>query len=107
MAARRLELVAEVMERSSRSFLTEAVGFRPHLALDLGSGLGHTARLIAKVLGSQRVVGVERAEDFLSKAKSDVLEGISFIGGDVRQMPLLHSGEADLIHARLLLAHLP
>jgi len=107
LAARRLELVAEVMERSSRSFLTEAVGFRPHLALDLGSGLGHTTRLIAEVLGSQRVVGVERAEDFLSKARSGTLEGVSFIGGDVTQMPLLHSGEADLIHARLLLAHLP
>lgn len=107
LASRRLELVAEVMERSSRSFLAEAVGFRPHLALDLGSGLGHTTRLIAEVLGSRRVVGVERSEDFLSKARSGTPEGVSFIGGDVTQMPLPHGGEADLIHARLLLAHLP
>jgi hypothetical protein len=44
LAARRLELVAELMEASSRSFLAQAVGFRPHLALDLGSGLGHTTQ---------------------------------------------------------------
>jgi ubiquinone/menaquinone biosynthesis C-methylase UbiE len=107
LASRRLELVAEVMERSSRSFLAEAVSFRPHLALDLGSGLGHTTRLIAEVLGSRRVVGIEHSEGFLSKARSGTLEGVSFIGGDVTQIPLLHGGEADLIHARLLLAHLP
>lgn len=106
LASRRLELVAEVMEPSSRSFLAEAVGFRPRLALDLGSGLGHTTRLIAEVLGPEKVVGIERSEVSLSKARSGALEGVSFLDHDVTQMPLPHSGEADLTHARLLLAHL-
>lgn len=107
LASRRLELVAEVMEPSSRSFLAEAVGFHPRLALDLGSGLGHTTRLIAEVLDPERVVGIERSEVSLSKARAGAPEGVSFVDHDVTRMPLPHSGEADLIHARLLLAHLP
>ena len=107
LAARRLELVAELMEPSSRSFLAQAVGFCPHLALDLGSGLGHTTRLIAEVTGSESVICIERSENLLSKARASAPEGVSFIGHDITQMPLPHGGEADLIHARLLLTHLP
>lgn len=110
LASRRLELLAAVMESSSRSLLSEAIGFSPRLALDLGSGLGYTTRLISEVLGPERVVGLERSENFLAKARASAPEGpqgISFLDHDVTQVPLPHEGEADLIHARLLLAHLP
>ena len=106
-AADRLALVAELSEGATASFLAEAVGFRPRLALDLGCGLGHTTRLIAEVLRPDRVVGVERSANFLSKARATVREGISFVEHDVTRMPLPHGGEVDLIYARMLLSHLP
>jgi SAM-dependent methyltransferase len=105
--ANRLALVAELFEGASRSLLSDAVGFRPRLALDLGCGPGHTTRLLAEVLRPDRVVGVERSANLLSKARVAASEGISFARHDVTRMPLPHGGEADLIYARLLLSHLP
>jgi hypothetical protein len=53
-AARRLALLAEVFEPTSRAFL-DHVGTRlagpPGLAVDLGCGPGHTTRLLSSVLG--------------------------------------------------------
>jgi trans-aconitate 2-methyltransferase len=106
-AADRLALVAEFSERSTRTFLSEVVGFHPRLALDLGCGPGYTTRLIAEVLRPDRVVGVERSASFLSRARANAREGISFVEHDVTRMPLPHSGEADLIYARMVLSHLP
>ena len=106
-ASDRLALLAELFEGATASFLSEAVGSRPRLALDLGSGLGHTTRLIAQVLEPGKVVGVERAANFLSKARAAAREGISFVEHDATRMPLPHGGEADLIYARTLLSHLP
>ncbi|HZB10949.1 MAG TPA: class I SAM-dependent methyltransferase [Rubrobacter sp.] len=106
-AADRLALVAELFEGASRSLLSDAVGFRPRLALDLGCGVGHTTRLLAEVLRPVRVVGVERSANFLSKARVAAPEEVSFVRHDVTWTPLPHSGEADLIYARLLLSHLP
>ena len=106
-AADRLALLAELFEGATGSFLSEAVGFRPRLALDLGCGLGHTTHLIAEVLRPDRVVGVERSANFLSKARATAREGLSFVEHDVTRMPLPHGGEANLIYARTLLSHLP
>jgi trans-aconitate 2-methyltransferase len=105
--ADRLTLVAELFERASESFLSEAVGFRPRLALDLGCGVGHTTRLLAEVLRSDRVVGVDRSANLLSKARVAASDEISFVRRDVARAPLPHGGQADLIYARLLLSHLP
>ena len=105
--ADRLALAAELFEGTSGSFLSEAVGFRPRLALDLGCGVGHTTRLLAEVLRPERVVGVERSANFLSKARGAAPEEVSFVRHDVTLAPLPHGGEADLIYARLLLSHLP
>ena len=69
LAARRLGLVAEVFAPTTRAFLAE-VDFRPRLALDLGSGLGHTTRLIADVLKPTKAVGIEASAAFLSAAQS-------------------------------------
>jgi SAM-dependent methyltransferase len=105
--ANRLALVAELFEGASRSLLSDAVGFRPRLALDLGCGPGHSTRLLAEELRPDRVVGVERSANFLSKARVAASEGVSFVRHDVTRTPLPHGGEADLIYARLLLSHLP
>ncbi len=61
----RLAFVADLFDESSRAFLSEAVGFRPRLALDLGCGPGHTTRLLAEVLRPGRVVGVDRSVNLL------------------------------------------
>jgi trans-aconitate 2-methyltransferase len=105
--ADRLALVADLFDESSRTFLSEALGFRPRLALDLGCGTGHTTRLVDEVLRPDRVVGVDRSTSLLSKARTGVRDRISFVVRDVTRMPLPHGGEADLIYARLLLSHLP
>jgi trans-aconitate 2-methyltransferase len=105
--AARLALVADLFEGTSRALLSEAVGFRPRLALDLGCGPGHTTRLLAEVLRPDRVVGVDRSVNLLSKARIAAPEEVSFVSQDATRMPLPHGGEADLIYARLLLSHLP
>lgn len=107
LAARRLDLVAEVFAPTSRAFLAEVIGFCPRLALDLGSGLGHTTRLIADTLGPTETVGIEVSVAFLSAARATTQDNsVSFIEHDVTKMPLPLGG-VDLIFARFLLAHLP
>lgn len=106
LAARRLELVAEVFAPTSRTFLAQTVDFRPRLALDLGSGLGHTTRLIADELEPEATVGIEASPTFLSAARSTTRDSsVSFVEHDVTKMPL-PPGDAGLIFARFLLTHL-
>lgn len=104
--AARLALVAELFDGTTRSFLLEAVGSRPRLALDLGCGVGHTTRLVAEVLRPDLAFGVDRSASFLSKARATAAGGISFFRRDVTRLPLPYGGEADLIFTRLLLSHL-
>ena len=105
--ADRLAFVADLLDESSRAFLSGAIGFRPRLALDFGCGPGHTTRLVNEVLRPDRVVGVDRSANLLSKAMAATRERVLFVDHDVTQMPLPHGGNADLIYARLLLSHLP
>lgn len=107
IASRRLRLLSEVFAPTSREFLGEAVRFRPHVALDLGCGPGHTTHLIAEVLKPDRTIGVERSEAFLSEARATEHGGVSFVEHDVTEMPLPVADEMDFIHARFLLSHLP
>jgi len=59
-AARRLDLLADLFEPASRTFLERVAGLdglagrRPGLAVDLGCGTGHTTRLVAEVLRPAR-----------------------------------------------------
>ncbi len=108
--AERLALVAQLFESTSRAFLVDAfdtVDVRPRLALDLGCGPGHTTRLLVDALRPRRAVGVDRSTTLLGKARAARITGACFVAHDVTRMPLPHTGEADLIHARLLLSHLP
>ena len=106
LAARRLGLVSEVFAPTSRAFLAE-VGFRPRLALDLGSGPGHTTRLVADTLQPTKTVGIEASKAFLSAARTTTQNSsVSFVEHDVTRMPL-PLRDPDLIFARFLLSHLP
>ena len=63
-----------------------------HTALDLGSGFGGVARLVAARSGA-RVLGVERATAYVSVAREltarcGLADRVRFLGGDVTALPL-------------------
>ncbi len=79
------------------------MGFRPHLALDLGCAAGRTTRLLADVTEAALVVGIDISEAFLSSAPR--APGIAYVCADAtRPFP---TRPPDLVYARLVLAHLP
>jgi trans-aconitate 2-methyltransferase len=105
-AGDRLDLVARVFEPTSRRFLERVAPRSPGLALDLGCGPGNTTRLIADALQPLLTVGLDRSGPFLERARRGAPVGVEFIEHDVFVTPF-PSGPADVIYARLVLAHLP
>jgi trans-aconitate 2-methyltransferase len=70
LAADRLRVVAQVFDPNSEAFVSETVLERPRLAVDLGCGPGFTTRFLSRVPRSDRTVGVDRSETFLSRARA-------------------------------------
>ncbi len=104
-AAERLGMLAELFDAPSRSLLRSLGGARIGLAIDLGCGPGHTTRLLAEELKPARTVGLDRSESFLGQARASGLDA-RWYRHDVTEVPF-PVGPADLIYARLVLAHLP
>jgi trans-aconitate 2-methyltransferase len=106
-AARRLDLLAELFEPASRSFLERVVALarRPRLGVDLGCGTGHTTRLVAEVLEPDRMVGLDQSEFFVAVAAGGP-PGVEFAVHDVTRVPF-PCPPADVCYGRLLLSHLP
>jgi len=81
LAARRLALLAEVFEPTSRSFLAhvgaQLAGPPPQLAVDLGCGPGHTTRLLCSVLRPGHVLGLDQSASFVALAAGDAPPGAS------------------------------
>jgi len=105
-AEERLDLVAAVFEPPSRAFLATVVTEPPRLACDLGCGPGNTTRLIRSVTGARQVIGLDSSAAFVRSAGSRAGEGVGFRVWQAG-FPLAAGGAADLVYARLLLAHLP
>lgn len=105
IAARRLEVLAEVFAESSKPFLLEACTNAPGLALDLGCGPGFTTHLLADVVKCGRVVGLDNSERFVSLAAKTETERVSFRLHDVTSLPFPEA-PTDLLYCRLLLTHL-
>jgi trans-aconitate 2-methyltransferase len=116
-AARRLDLLAELFEPASRTFLERVAGLpggdgaaepTPGLALDLGCGTGHTTRLVAEVLKPDRTLGLDQSEFFVALAANEPPDapGVGFAVHDVTRVPF-PCPPADVCYGRLLLSHLP
>ena len=83
--------------------------------LEMGSGLGQFARLMARAVGpAGKVVGIESSADQISAAlamaRAEGEEGLVEVRrGDALDPPLLPAerGSFDVVHARFLLEHLP
>jgi trans-aconitate 2-methyltransferase len=106
LAARRLELLSDAFEASTRAFLAETAPPAPRLALDLGCGPGASTRLLAEVTGARRTVGVDTSTAFLEIASGRRRPGVTFVEHDATSVPL-PGAPAELISCRLLLAHVP
>ena len=118
-AARRLDLLAELFEPASRTFLERVAGLDgpagrgaglagrpPGLAVDLGCGTGHTTRLVAEVLQPDRALGLDQSEFFVALAAGSAGPAVGFAVHDLTRVPF-PCPPADLCYGRLLLSHLP
>ena len=115
-AARRLDLLADLFEPASRTFLERTAvrsggggpDHRPGLAVDLGCGTGRTTRLVAEVLKPERTLGLDQSEFFVAVAAGAPpgSPGVGFAVHDVTRVPF-PCPPADVCYGRLLLSHLP
>jgi len=104
LAAQRLERLAEAYSESTESFLRQ---FRPtevSVAIDLGSGLGLSTKLLQRVTEARTVIGYERSTRYLNVARGRFPE-LTFREVDVLA-PEFPNREIDLIYSRFLLTHL-
>jgi SAM-dependent methyltransferase len=106
----RLDAQSAFYEPATARFLASA-GIEPGMrVLDLGTGLGHVARLIAALVGpTGEVIGVDAQPRLLEIAQERTadagLENIRFVEGDVRDYR--DEGRFDAVVGRLILFHLP
>ena len=103
IAARRLEVLAEVFAEPTRAFLLDAVSDAPELVVDLGCAPGYTTHLLADALQCNHAAGLDKSEHFVSIAQKT--ENVSFHVHDVTSVPF-PVGPSDLIYCRFLLTHL-
>ena len=96
--------MATAYEPVSRSFLTANSLPRPRVALDLGCGPAFTTELLGDVCRPETLVGIDASDAFVAAARTR-LPGARFETHDASVLPL-PGAPADLIYARLLLAHM-
>jgi SAM-dependent methyltransferase len=105
----RLDRQAASIEQPTRILLNAAGIGLGQRVLDLGTGLGHVARLVGELVGpGGAVVGIDKSGEALAVARRRVLEAgethLSFVEGDVRGWRSPESFDA--IVGRLVLFHL-
>jgi SAM-dependent methyltransferase len=105
----RLDRQAANIEPATRMVLQAAGIARGFRVLDLGSGLGHVARLVGETVGPDgAVIGVDQSGDALAVARrrteESSINNVSFIEGDVRTWR--SESPFDAIVERLLLFHM-
>jgi SAM-dependent methyltransferase len=106
---RRLQAQAQILNPSTRRMFEQAGITTGMRVLDVGSGAGDVALLLADMVGpSGRVIGIEIDPSILDTARARVkaagLANVSFFAGDIASMPL--ETEFDAIVGRLIFIHL-
>jgi trans-aconitate 2-methyltransferase len=104
-ALARLRLVAAAYEPVSRPFLAEQDLGEVGVALDLGCGPGFSTSLLDAVHAPRTLIGLDSSPEFVRMAQARVPRA-RFVVHDAAETPLPGS-PADVVYARLLLAHLP
>jgi len=104
----RLDRQSASIERATR-LLLQAAGIRPGLrVLDLGTGLGHVARIAGELVGPKgSVVGIDNSGAALAVARRRVEDAgerhVSFVEGDARRWRAHEPFDA--VVGRLILFH--
>lgn len=107
-AAARLQLLAEVFARPSAELLAQEVPREVGLAVDVGCGPAASTRLLAAVTGARRVVGLDQSPRFIQLARAGWRDGTArFECYDLLGDRPPAVWDADLVWARMLLAHVP
>ena len=106
----RLDRQAANIERSTRTVLQSAGLHQGQRVLDLGTGLGHVARMAGELVGPDgAVVGLDGSGDALAVARDRAARAgdrhVSFVEADVRTWRA--SEPFDAVTGRLILFHLP
>jgi SAM-dependent methyltransferase len=103
----RLDRQSASIEAASR-LLLRAAGIQPGMrVLDLGTGIGHVAMLLAEMVGPEgRVVGIDNSAALLevASARASTRPRLRFVHGDVRSWR--DTEPFDAIVGRLILFHL-
>lgn len=97
--------MATAYEPVSRRFIAANVPSTPKVAVDLGCGPGFTTALLDEVCRPEAIVGIDASDSFLATARTR-LPAARFVTHDATDVPFPGS-PADILYARLLLAHLP
>src|ERR1700751_403649 len=106
---RLIRQAAHVAPTTERFFREAGIG-RGQRVLDLGSGMGDVAMLVARLVGpSGQVVGVERDANSIARAKKRVatagFHNVSFVNSDVKN--IVRDRPFDAVVGRLILMFLP
>jgi trans-aconitate 2-methyltransferase len=107
LAERRLELLGTTFQDTTRDFICAEAPAEPALAVDLGSGPGHTTELLRDTLRPQRTIAIDFSEAYV-KATAKRVGGepdVEVIEADVLELPA-QIRDADVIFVRMLLTHL-
>lgn len=104
-ASDRLAMVAALFDPPTRAFLRRAAPATAGTVVDLGCGPGNTTRLLADAIAGDRLIAVDASADFVERTRRRV-PGAEVLVHDVTALPL-PGAPADVVFARLLLAHLP
>lgn len=108
--ARRLNLLAEVMGPTTEALLHAAGIAAGMTCLDVGCGVGHVSRVLARLVGAEgRVVGLDADPVQLDEARQEGdhagLRNLEFRLTDVTTWT--EPGAYDVVYGRFIVSHLP
>jgi SAM-dependent methyltransferase len=107
LAERRLELLGTTFADTTRDFLRAQAPAEPALAVDLGSGPGHTTVLLRDTLHPRLTLAVDFSEAYVAATTERVAGDatVEVIEADALELPE-RVRDAEVIFVRMLLTHL-